>query len=415
MRLAIIGGGSSYTPELLSGFIAHPIDRLSITLHDIDSKRVQIVAQFCQRMLQHAQMDIQLDWTVSLQEALSGADLVVAQLRVGGQEARHEDILMGLEHGLLGQETTGVGGMAKALRTIPVMLDLARQMDIHCPEAWLINFTNPSGIITEALLRYGRQKVIGLCNVPIELHMDLAEYFDCSPSQVQLDWVGLNHLGWVRSVLVNGEEKLAHILHQIEYGDLAHLTEVEYPKGFLSALNMIPSYYLRFFYAHDQAVAEIQQANLTRAQVVQSIETKLFDLYQDPQQVILPDLLKQRGGAWYSRLAIQVIHALQNKQPSIHIVNTLNQGCIAQLPDNASVEVACEISQAGVKPLAIKPVEDSIIGLIQQVKSYERLTIEAAMQQSAHQAYLALMANPLVPHVTLAEKILHSLKQRQHI
>ena len=196
---------------------------------------------------------------------------------------------------------------------------------------------------------------------------------------------------------------------------MKHLPEVEYPPGFLTALGMIPSYYLRFFYASDQVLEELQTADATRAQVVESIEKKLFALYRDENQVLLPELLKKRGGAWYSRLAIQVIHALQNEEPTVHIVNTLNAGCIDQLPHDASVEIACEISKYGVKPLPLSPIEDEIIGLIRQVKAYERLTIEASVNQSSDKALAALMANPLVPNVSIAHKIWQDLKQREHI
>ena len=288
-------------------------------------------------------------------------------------------------------------------------------MERCCPDAWLINFTNPAGLITEALLRFGRKKVLGLCNVPIELHMDLAEVLHVDASEIELDWVGLNHLGWVRHIWVNGQDRLPEIIERYETGELVDLAEIDYPPGFISALGMLPSYYLRFFYAPERILADLKSSPKTRAEVVSEIEVDLFDLYRDPQEVTLPELLKQRGGAWYSRLAIQVIHALYSEEPTIHIVNTTNGDTFPELPRDASIEVPCEISKNGVNPLPTRAPEDSIIGLIRQVKAYERLTIEAAVEHSSDKAYLALMANPLVPNAATAHAIFEVLKTRQHI
>ena len=414
-KLAVIGGGSSYTPELLSGLIQHPLPNLSIQLYDPNQDRLTPVVGFCQRMARKQGVDLAIEGASSLEACLQGADFVVVQLRVGGQQERHQDIRMGLDRGLIGQETTGVGGMAKALRTLPVMLEIAQKMEELCPQAWLINFTNPAGLITEGLYRFGRKKVVGLCNVPIEMQMDLSEYFQVDSRDLHLDWVGLNHLGWVREVWVKGENRIEEIVQEMEGGQLSHLPEVEYPEGFLSNLGMIPSSYLSYFYAPDQMMKELLDAPQTRAEVVQEIEQDLFNLYRDPSCDVLPELLKKRGGAWYSRLAVQVLHALNSDQPEILIVNTANQGTIKALPDDASIEVACKVSKAGIEPLDLKPPNEEIMGLMCQVKAYERLTIEAVVERSPRKAYMALMAHPLVPSASEAQWMMNRLEQRNHL
>ena len=415
MKLAVIGGGSTYTPELLSGLIEAPLPNLEVCLYDPDLTRVEPILGFCLRMARRVESPIKISAASSLEETLVNANFVVTQLRVGGQEARHADILMGLKYDLVGQETTGVGGMAKALRTIPVLLEIAAAMERHCPDAWLINFTNPSGLVTEALRRFGRERVLGLCNVPIEVHMELSDYFKRPQEDIELDWVGLNHLGWVRHVKIDGVDRMDEVIEQVEEGALDHLPEVEYPRGLVRALGMLPSCYLRYFYAPEKIIAELKASPQTRAEQVQEIDAALFERYRDPTCDTLPELLKQRGGAWYSRLAIQVLHALNSDEPSVHIVNVPNGETFSDLPPDATVEVACEISKAGVRPLPTRPLEDSIVGLIRQVKSYERLTIEAALERSRDTALLALMANPLIPHAQTANALLKDLIDRDHI
>jgi len=424
MKLAVIGGGSTYTPELLNGLLdpksLSPISQ--IVLHDIAAQRLDPVAAFCRRFADHRGSNVQITTTQDLTQALHQADFVVTQIRVGGQLGRHEDIMMGLRYGLIGQETTGVGGMAKALRTVPAMLKIAEEAKKICPNAWILNFTNPSGIVTEALQRQGHHRVIGLCNVPIELHIDIAEVLQATLDEVKLDWTGLNHLGWVRKVVYKEQNVLPKLIEKIEtqqdqqnFSGPANLPEISYPPKFLSALGMIPSSYVRFFYAPEKMLASIRANPRTRAQEVLDIEKQLFKLYRDPKQVELPDLLSQRGGAWYSRLAVNVIKALLNDKPSIHIVNTTNYGAIKELSESAVVEIPCEISSTGVKPLPQNKIPDEIIGLITQVKAYERLTIDAIIQQNQKKAFLALLANPLVPNAETASLVLSSMIQRKLI
>jgi len=418
MKLTVIGGGSTYTPELLHGVIARRaalgIER--VVLHDPRVERLAPVTHFCRRMAAAAGADaLRIDAEPLLDRALDGADFVVIQIRVGGQEGRHEDILLGLRHGLIGQETTGVGGFAKALRTVPVVLDIARRVEAICPDAWILNFTNPAGLVTEALLQHGRERCVGLCNVPIEMHMQVAELVGRPAEAVELDWVGLNHLGWVRRVLVDGVDVLPSFIEQVEAGisGPANIPEITYPKGFLSALGMIPSSYVRYFYATDAMLAELKAAPRTRAEEVAEIEAKLLEVYaDDTSPATLPAELSKRGGAWYSRLAVDVLGALASSTPTTHIVNTRNGSSIRELPADASVEVPCSISTAGVVPHDCGVVEESIIGLIRQVKSYERLTIEAAVNHDRRAALLALLAHPLVPSAEVASAVLGDIEQR---
>ncbi len=420
MQLTIIGGGSSYTPELLHGILAHrqlcAVDK--IVLYDPDVERVSVVGAFCQRMVAafpHA--DLEVTYTQDLPRSLKGAQFVVFQLRVGGQAERHQDIMMGLRHGVIGQETTGVGGFAKALRTIPVVLDIAAHIARECPGAFLINFTNPSGMVTEALLHHTDLRCIGLCNVPIETHMLLAELFECDDSDIVMDWVGLNHLGWLRGVQVRGQERLPELIERVELGevDLEDTIDVTYPPGFLRRLQAVPSSYLRFFYFPDAEFRKLQQAKRSRAEEVMDIEKKLFAYYKNENSSAMPELLKERGGAWYSRLAVNVMNALNSAQSSVHVVNCLNGSSVQGIDADAVVEVPCSISRAGVEPLPVRKVDPALLGLMQQVKAYEVLAIEAALNKSAHQALKALIAHPLIPNISQAQALVVELIERGYV
>jgi len=416
LKIAVIGGGSTYTPELYSGLLERR-ERLgldSVVLHDVGDERLEPVAGFCRRLTEHAGSPLRVSSTLDLDAALDGASFVIVQIRIGGQQGRHEDIQLGLRHGLIGQETTGVGGFAKALRTVPVVVDLAREIEARCPDAWMINFTNPSGMVTEAILRHGRERAVGLCNVPIEMHMDIAEVLRLPREQVELDWVGLNHLGWVRRVLVDGKDRLPELLEQIDEGvsGPANLPEIDYPEGLLRSLGMLPSSYVRFFYMPGEMLAEIREAKKSRAEQVMEIEDALIELYRDPAQKELPELLQQRGGAWYSRLAVEVVEALGSDTPSVHIVNHSNDGAVPDLPEDASVEVPCRVSRAGVEAIPVGPVEESILGLMRQVKAYERLAVDASLERDRAKAYLALLAHPLVPDAETANAVLGDLVTR---
>lgn len=415
MKIAVIGGGSSYTPELVEGLALWSASGgpHEVLLYDTDAPRAEIVAAFSGRMARHLHSSLKVRAAGTLDEAIENAAFVVLQIRVGGQQERHNDILMGLEHDLIGQETTGVGGFAKALRTIPVVLDIARRVRDIAPNAWIINFTNPSGIITEAICRFATARCVGLCNVPKEFQMDVARHLRVSAEEVQLDWVGLNHLGWARRIIVKGRDVLPHLLQTLDSGyGPKNIPDLEYPAGFLSALRMLPSSYVRYYYLPERMLAELKGKEKSRAQEVMAIEEKLYAYYANEANETKPVALAERGGAWYSRIAVEVMQALGSESPRNLIVNTTNLGAIEGMPGDASVEIPALVSREGVKPIAVGEIEEAIMGLIRQVKSYERLTIEAAIGRDERKALLALMNNPLVGSAEQARGVLASIQKR---
>lgn len=413
MKLTIVGAGSTYTPELVAGLMMRSAELAltEVALHDVNVERLAPVAGFCRRMCASMGSAPQLSYSTDLERCLGGARFVVIQIRVGGQQGRHEDICLGLELGLIGQETTGVGGFAKALRTIPEVLKLAERIRRCCPEAWILNFTNPSGMVTEALTRRGIERVVGLCNVPIEMHIEIAKALGRSVSEVTLDWVGLNHLGWVRRVLVDGRDVLPKLLDDIEaqIEGPANLPELRYPPGFLRALGALPSSYVRFFYAEPEMRAQLEGKSRSRAQEVMALEAQLFEAYGDDAVRTLPSVLSERGGAWYSRLAVEVVGALLRDTPSVHIVNTTNGSAIEGLWSDAVVEVPCELSASGVVPLDCGTVDPTLFGLMVSVKAYERHGIDAALSSDRQAAFKALISHPLVPDASTAHRVIERL------
>ena len=415
MKVTVIGGGSTYTPELVEGLALWQLQGgpQEVCLHDTDLERLEKVAGFSARMSRALNSDLKITAEADFDLALRNATFVVFQIRVGGQAARHDDIRMGIDHGLIGQETTGVGGFAKALRTIPVILDMVRRVRDTNRDAWIINFTNPSGIVTEAICRFATTRCVGLCNVPKEFHMDVARHLRIKEEEIEVDWVGLNHLGWARRIMVQGENVLPRLIEALDsdFGP-KNIPDLDYPDGFLAALGMLPSSYVRYFYMPDAMFQEIAEKPLSRAQEVMKIEEQLLDYYADENNSLKPMLLTERGGAWYSRIAVEVMEALRQPEPRRLIVNTPNLGAMEGLPGDASVEIPCEVSSAGVKTLPVSQVEESIMGLMRQVKSYERLTIEAALGKDENKALMALMNNPLVPSIERAIEIVAAVKAR---
>lgn len=415
MKLAVIGGGSTYTPELLEGLIQRHAEfpLTEVVLMDLDPERLTPVAGFSTRMAAKGGHPFTVRATLDRRDAVAGASFVVNQIRVGGNEARHQDILMGLRHGLIGQETTGVGGFAKALRTIPVAIDIARTVEELAPEAWLVNFANPSGMVTEAISRHTKARTIGLCNVPIDMKMQIAAHLGASVDEVEIEYAGLNHLGWVRRIRVDGRDVSDAVWEALEsIGGPANIPEISYPKGFILALQAIPSPYLRYFYATDAMFAEIRDAPRTRAEEVLEIENELFSIYRNPAEDTKPEALGKRGGAWYSRVALDVMVALTKSSPWIDIVNTPNRGVIPGLPDDAVVEVNAVVRKGGVEPLPVPALELDKLALLQTVKAYERLTIAAAVEGSYEKALLALVAHPLVPTAEKAAAVLADVISR---
>jgi 6-phospho-beta-glucosidase len=401
MRLTVVGGGSTYTPELVDGFArlrdVLPVDEL--VLVDPASERLELVGGMARRMLARAGHPATVTTTTSVDDGVRDADVVLLQLRVGGQAARDRDETWPLECGCVGQETTGAGGLAKALRTVPVVLDIAdRVRRLAAPDAWLVDFTNPVGIVTRALLTHGH-RAVGLCNVAIGFQRSFAQALGVQPTDVQLDHVGLNHLTWIRGVQVDGTEVLPRLMAE-QADELAD--RVGIPVRLLRELGVVPSYYLRYYYCHDEVVAE-QRAHGTRAAEVAAIERQLLDLYADPSVDTKPELLEHRGGAYYSEAAVDLVASLRGDRGDTQVVNVLNRGTLPFLPDDAVVEVPCRIGAEGAVPLPVTPLDPLYAGLVAHVTAYEALALDAAVHGGRDRVVRALLAHPLVGQLDVAE------------
>jgi 6-phospho-beta-glucosidase len=407
MKVAVIGGGSTYTPELVSG-LARERERLDVhelVLHDIDAERREVVGGMAARMLERVGFQGELAVTGDLDRALDGADFVLIQIRVGGQDARLRDETIPLACGCIGQETTGAGGFAKALRTVPVVLEIAeRARALASPGAWIIDFTNPVGIVTRALLDAGH-RAIGLCNVAIGFQRSFAHLLGVEPERVLVDQVGLNHLTWVRAVRLDGEDVLPRLL--AEHGD-AIAEEIEQPRRLLEELGAVPSYYLRYFYAHDEVLAE-QLEGTPRAAAVMEIERRLLEMYRDPSLAEKPALLEQRGGAFYSEAAIGLATSLASGSDEVRVVDVRNGGTLAGLADDDVVELPARIGRDGAVPLVQPPLAPELLGLVQHVAAYERLTARAAVTGDRDTARKALLTHPLIGQYAIAEALLERL------
>ena len=406
-----MGAGSTYTPELVEGFVTRtdrlPVDELALL--DIDPERLGIVGALAERMMRRAGWSGSLALTGNAREALEGADFVVVQLRVGGNKARYTDETIPLEFDVIGQETTGPGGFAKALRTVPVVLGLAElTAEVGAPNAWFVDFTNPTGLVTQALLDAGHH-ALGLCNVAIGFQRSFSRYFDVTPDRVQLEHVGLNHLSWERKVLVDGVDRLPELLALSPDAPNHPFDEIDWvPVDFVRDLGAIPSYYLHYYYRTSAVLAE-QREGPTRAEQVMEIEAGLLEMYKDPSLDTKPALLEQRGGAYYSDAAAALIASLQAGTGDVQVVNVRNDGAIANLADDDVVEVACTVDHDGAHPLSVDPLPPEMHALVAHVKDYERLTIAAALSGSRSDALLALLANPLVPDLDTAQPLLDAL------
>ncbi|MEU7634745.1 MULTISPECIES: 6-phospho-beta-glucosidase [unclassified Streptomyces] len=437
MKLAVVGGGSTYTPELIDGF-ARLRDALPVTelvLIDPATERLELIGALARRIFARQDHPGRITWTDDLDAGLDGADAVLLQLRVGGQAARNQDETWPLECGCVGQETTGAGGLAKALRTVPVVLDIAERVRRRCPDAWIVDFTNPVGIVTRALLNHGH-KAVGLCNVAIGFQRKFAKLLNVAPERVELEHVGLNHLTWERAVRVDGEDVLPKLL--AEHGD-AVAADLRMPRPLLDHLGVVPSYYLRYYYQHDAVVEELR-TKPSRAAEVAAIERQLLDLYADPTLAEKPELLASRGGAFYSEAAVALTSSLlgggggggdghgggrgdgpgrgaagaagdATARPAgdVQIVNTLNNGTLPFLPDDAVIEVPAAVGPRGASPLPLRPLAPLFAGLVANVTAYEHLALEAALKGGRDRVFSALLAHPLIGQIDYANRLTDEL------
>ncbi|MGW6356728.1 6-phospho-beta-glucosidase [Streptomyces sp. NPDC055092] len=410
MKLAVVGGGSTYTPELIDGFArlrdTLPIEEL--VLVDPAADRLELVGGLARRIFAKQGHPGKIVTTSDLDAGVAGADAVLLQLRVGGQAARNQDETWPLECGCVGQETTGAGGLAKALRTVPVVLDIAERVRRANPNAWIIDFTNPVGIVTRALLQAGH-KAVGLCNVAIGFQRKFARLLDVTPSQVHLDHVGLNHLTWELGVRLggpDGENVLPRLIG--EHGD-AIAEDLHMPRAIVDRLGVVPSYYLRYYYQHDAVVREMR-TKPSRASQVAAMERELLEMYGDPTLDEKPELLAGRGGAFYSEAAVDLAASLLGGGGSPYqVVNTYNNGTLPFLPDDAVIEVQAAVDGKGATPLAVPALDPMYAGLIANVTAYEDLALEAALRGGRDRVFKALLAHPLVGQIDYAEQLTDQL------
>jgi 6-phospho-beta-glucosidase len=403
MKVAVIGGGSTYTPELVSGLSGLAVDQL--VLQDIDPERLEVVGGLAQRMLRRVEYGGELLLTDELGRAVDGADFVLVQIRVGGQAARLEDETIPLACGCIGQETTGAGGFAKAMRTVPVVLEIAEQVRARgANDAWIVDFTNPVGIVTRALLDAGH-RAVGLCNVAIGSQRSIAARVGVEPERIVVDQVGLNHLTWIRAVLLDGRDILPELLadHVEELAESVRL-----PSRLLLELGAIPSYYLQYFYAHDAVLRE-QLDGVPRAATVAEIERELLEMYRNPTLAEKPELLERRGGAFYSEAAVGLVRSLSSGDGAIHEVDVRNEGTLGALADDDVVEVPARVGHNEIVPLEQRPLAPALLGLVQHVAAYERLTAQAAASGDPVDAKKALLTHPLIGQYELTETLLEPL------
>ncbi|CAL2064714.1 putative sugar hydrolase [Streptomyces murinus] len=418
MKLTVVGGGSTYTPELVDGFArlrdTLPVEEL--VLVDPDAERLELVGGLARRIFAKQGHGGRIVTTADLDAGIDGADAVLLQLRVGGQAARRQDETWPLECGCVGQETTGAGGLAKALRTVPVVLDIAERVRRSNPRAWIIDFTNPVGIVTRALLHAGH-RAVGLCNVAIGLQRKFADRLGVTPQDVHLAHVGLNHLTWETAVRLGGPEG-ENVLPKLlaEHGD-AIADDLRLPRALLDRLGVVPSYYLRYFYAHDEVVRELR-TKPSRAEEVARMERELLAMYGDPALDEKPALLAERGGAYYSEAAVDLAAALLRGRGSPYqVVNTLNKGTLPFLADDAVIEVQAAVGPAGPAPLPVPEVDPLYAGLIANVTAYEELALEAALRGGRDRVFRALLAHPLIGQYEYAETLTDRLiaHNREHL
>jgi 6-phospho-beta-glucosidase len=415
VKVAVIGGGSTYTPELIDGILQRH-DRLPVSvihLVDIDLTRLTTIAAFAKRMVKAAGREIEIEFSTDIRGAIRGAEFVVSQFRVGGQKARDRDEMLGRKYGLVGQETVGVGGFAKALRTIPVALNIAQIIEEEAPDAMLLNFTNPAGLITQALKTYApKVKSIGLCNVPWNTRIEIAGALNVSADVVEFDYVGLNHLSWIRGVKVDGVDRSPEALAAFRGLTINQASPGDSPAWIQSTidyLQAIPNYYLLYYY-EEKAWIDYQRNNPTRASEVMKIEDVLMEKFADESLVTKPEELMERGGAYYSDSAAELMADIYSDAGTVHIVNTLNSGAIAGFPDDAVMEIPAVITKTGAKSINAGQMRGDIDSLVRSVKDFEMLTIDAAVTGNEQSALLALLANPIGPDSSQARDLWADLR-----
>lgn len=419
LKLVVIGGGSSYTPELIEGVIMHhaelPVGEVWLVDIEEGREKLRIITELSKRMVEKSGLPIKVYETLNRREAIAEADFVCTQIRVGMLEARKHDELIPLKYNVIGQETTGPGGMMKGLRTIPVILDICKDIEELAPDAWLLNFTNPAGMVTEAVHKYSSVKSVGLCNSPIGFQKWLMEFFKLPTERIYAEFVGINHLHWVSDVVIDGQSKLQELIDYPQSYKASNVPFDGWSHRFLDSLKAIPSYYLSYYYMTEDLLKEQQEAARTtgsRAEVVKKVEEELFQLYRNVELKEKPKQLEQRGGAYYSEAAVLLMRSIYNDSRDIQTLNVRNGKTIDFLPEDASIEVNCIVTKQGPLPIPLRKIPASVRGLLAAVKQYENLTIDAAVQGDRQTALQAMAHHPLVPTVSIAEQLLDEMLEQ---
>ncbi len=413
LKIAVIGAGSTYTPELVEGFIVRrdTLNVESIYLMDIDRNKLDIVGALTERILRKNAMNCSVVLTEDLEEAIKGADYVLSQVRVGKLDARIKDEKIPLKYDFLGQETTGAGGFMKAMRTIPVIMNVAKLMAELAPNAWLINFANPSGLVAEAVLNNTGIKMVGLCNCPISMIKDARQMAPAHTKAFDYDYVGLNHLSWITAVYADGKNILSELLQKgLDITTMKNILGMELETPLLEATKGIPSSYLNYYYFREKQVEHCKEAEKTRGEECKVIEQELLEMYKDVNLQEKPKLLEQRGGAYYSTAAVSLIDALENDKNEYHVVNVKNNGALPFMDKDDVVEVKCLVNRDGITPVRIENFDNSyIIGLMKAVKAYEKLAAKAGLQGDYDAALASLLVHPLIGDYNKAKPMLDEL------
>lgn len=421
IKIVTIGGGSSYTPELVEGFIKRhkelPVKELWLVDIEEGKHKLEIVGNLAKRMVKKAGVDMEVNLTLDRREALKDADFVTTQLRVGLLGARIKDERIPLSHGVIGQETNGAGGLFKALRTVPVVLDIIKDIEELCPNAWLVNFTNPTGVISEAVFKYTNfRRYIGLCNVPIGVKNGMADILEVEKDRVEMDFAGLNHMVYALNVRLDGKDITKEAIEKFVTSSLTmqNIKDIPLNADFVRALGVIPCPYHKYYYKHKEMLEEELEGfkdGKTRGETVKALEDDLFELYKDENLAVKPPQLEKRGGAYYSDAACNLINSIYNDKKDIQVVNTLNNGAIRDFREDSATEMSCVITKEGPKPLSVGYLPVAVSGLVTEIKAFEILAAKAAVEGDYNAALQALCINPLIPSDDLAKTILDEMME----
>ena len=421
IKIVTIGGGSSYTPELVEGFIKRhkelPVRELWLVDIEEGKHKLEIVGNLAKRMVKKAGIDMEIHLTLNRREALKDADFVTTQLRVGLLDARIKDERIPLSHGVIGQETNGAGGLFKALRTVPVVLDIIKDIEELCPNAWLVNFTNPTGVISEAVFKYTNfRRYIGLCNVPIGVKNGMADILKVEKDRLEMDFAGLNHMVYALNVRLDGKDITKEAIEKFVTSSLTmqNIKDIPLNADFVRALGVIPCPYHKYYYKHKEMLEEELEGfkdGKTRGETVKALEDDLFELYKDENLAVKPPQLEKRGGAYYSDAACNLINSIYNDKKDVQVVNTLNNGAIRDFREDSAAEMSCVITKEGPKPLSVGYLPVAVSGLVTEIKAFEILAAKAAVEGDYNAALQALCINPLIPSDDLAKTILDEMME----